>query len=164
MSNRRRPNIARAAEREAANLRVNGSAPALVRPHFPGVDTSAWTDLPPAQYPPDAVAFIRTALELGEDRRTVQLYRCDACRMIVVTRDRHPGYSPRFVDHRHFEPATSCTGVTRTLGHIDEAPPAPPSHEWYRPGERELLDLPDAFIDHVLRGGLLLRLIPEGDR
>ena len=67
---KRRQRIGRAAANAAANMRVNGSPPALVRPMFVGVDASDWTDLPPAQYPEDTVAFIRLALSAGEDRKT----------------------------------------------------------------------------------------------
>lgn len=158
MSNPRRQRIRRAAAREAANLRVNAAPPPLVRPHFPGVDASDWTDLPPAQYPPDTVTFIRKALELGDDLKRVQGYRCDTCDLVLATRDRHPGYSPRYIDHARIL-ATSCPGMFVSFGYPDEALPedAAPAFEWYRPGELELLDLGDAFIDHVLKGGLILR-------
>lgn len=161
--NPRRQRIRRAAAREAANLRVNAAPPPLVRPHFPGVDASDWTDLPPAQYPPDTVTFLRLALEAGE-RRTVKGYTCDTCSAVVATVDRHPGYSPDYVDHRRFVPATRCPGLCVSFGYPDEAPPTPPSHEWHRPSEPALLALlalPDEYADHVLRGGLLLRLNPD---
>lgn len=159
---RRRQRITRAAAREAANMRVNGSPPALIRPMFVGVDASDWTDLPPAQYPEDTVEFIRLALAAGEDRKTLDGFRCDVCQGLTMTRDRHPGYHPRFVDHRQFDPGSRCPGTGLALGYPDDAPPADwaPSHEWYRPSEDELLSLADAFVDHVLRGGLLLRPIP----
>ena len=159
---RRRQRITRAAAREAANMRVNGSPPALIRPMFVGVDASDWTDLPPAQYPEDTVEFIRLALAAGEDRKTLDGFRCDVCQGLTMTRDRHPGYHPRFVDHRQFDPGSRCPGTGLALGYPDDAPPADwaPSHEWYRPSEDELLSLGDAFVDHVLRGGLLLRPIP----
>lgn len=166
MSNKRRPNARRAIERETANLRVNGSPPPLVRPHFPGVDASAWTDLPPAQYPPDTVDFIRQALELGEDLKRVKGYRCDGCDKVLATYDRHPGFSPDHVDHRHIEADSRCPGTFVSFGYPDEDLPdgAAPSHEWHRPSEVELLTLPDAFIDHVLRGGLILKPNREGRR
>lgn len=158
----RRQKIARAAAREAANMRVNAAPPPLVRPVFLGVATEDWTDLPPAQYPADTVEFIRLALTAGEDRRTLDGFKCDGCHGITLTVDRHPGYHPRAVDHRQFDPASRCPGTGFSLDYPDEATPAgwTPSHEWFRPSETELLALEDRFIDHVLRGGLLLRIIP----
>ena len=162
MSNRRKPqNIARAAAREAANMAHTASLapPPLVRPHFPGVDASAWTDLPPAQYPPDTVSFIRQALDLGDNLKRVQGYRCDGCNLILAIRDRHPGYSPRFLDHTRILDST-CPGTFVSFGYPDEDLPegSGPAFEFYRPGETELLGLADAYVDHVLRGGLILRL------
>lgn len=162
MTSKRRQNIARAAGREAANMRANGSPPPLIRPAFLGVDTSDWSDLPPAQYPEDTVAFIRLALSAGEQRKTLDGFRCDVCQGLTMTVDRHPGYHPRYVDHRQFDPNSRCPGTGISLEYPDDAPPAEwvPSHEWYRPSEDELVTLSDAFIDHVLRGGLILRIIP----
>lgn len=161
MTSRRR-RTARAADRAAASMRVNGSAPALVRPVFLGVDASDWTDLPPAQYPEDTVEFIRRALAAGDQRRTLDAFRCDTCHGVTITVDRHPGYHPRLVDCARFDPERSrCPGLTTAAGYPDDLPSdVEPSHEWHRPSEDELLSLPDAFVDHVLRGGTLLRVIP----
>lgn len=155
MSNRRRPRTAR----------VNGTPPglgALVVPSFPGIEVTEWSDLPPAAYPP-AVAeqIIRPRLEAGTDLIRLNGYLCDGCHGLTLTYDRHPGITPALVDHDRFDPATRCPGMARSLGYPADAPPAEwsPSHEWYRPGEPELLGLPDPVIDHVLRGGLLLRPI-----
>lgn len=159
---RNRQNIARAAAREAANMRANAAPPPLVRPMFVGVDASDWTDLPPAQYPEDTVEFIRLALAAGEQRKTLDAFRCDTCHAVTVTIDRHPGYHPRFVDHRQFDPdRVRCAGLARSLEYPDDLPSdVVPSHEWHRPSEDQLLELGDAFIDHVLRGGTILRVIP----
>lgn len=157
MTRRRRFNP----DHAAATMRVNGTAPALIRPHFVGVDADDWTDLPPAQYPPDTVAFIGKALALP-DRKIVNGYVCDGCQGLTLTRDRHPGYSPDVVDHKRFDPNSRCPGTARSLGYPDADLPAgwEPSHEWFRPSEDELLNLPDPFIHHVLKGGLILRPIP----
>lgn len=162
MSNRRnRQNIARAAARETTNMRANLAPPPLVRPHFPGVDASEWTDLPPAQYPPETVSFIRLALE-AEDRRTVKGYRCDRCDLVLATLDRHPGYSPDYLDHGRILDSR-CPGTFVSFGYPDEDLPgaAAPAFELFRPSELALLELGDEFVDHVLRGGLILRPNPE---
>lgn len=154
---RRRQNIKRAAERETSNLRINAAPPPLVRPHFPGVDTQEWTDLPPAQYPPETVTFIRLALE-AEDRKVIKGYRCDGCDLILATVDRHPGFSPDYLDHGRILDSR-CPGTFVSFGYPDEALPqgAAPAFEWFRPGELALLELGDEFINHVLKGGLILR-------
>ena len=163
MTSRRRQNIARAAARETSNLKANLAPPPLVRPNFLGVDSSEWTDLPPAQYPPETVTFIRLALE-AEDRHTIQGYRCDTCDVILATLDRHPGYSPRYLDHKRILDSR-CPGTFVSFGYPDEALPqgAAPAFEWFRPSELALLELGDEFIDHVLRGGLILRPNPDAE-
>lgn len=156
-----RQNIRRAAERAAASMAVNQKrGPALIRPVFVGMSGHDWTDLEPAQYPEDTVEFIRLALA-APDRRVLDAFVCDGCLGITITRDRHPGFHPRLVDHRKFDPSSRCAGTAVAVGYPEDMPSdAVASHEWYRPAEDELLDLPNAFIDHVLRGGLLLRIIP----
>ena len=158
MTPRRPQNIGRAAAREAANMAANVAAAKLVRPHFPGVDPSTWSDLPPAQYLPEVVEFIRLALAMGDDRKVIQGYRCDRCDLVLATVDRHPGYSPRFVDHAKVLD-TRCPGTFISFGYPDEDLPtgAAPAFEWFRPSEVALGELGDEFIDHVMRGGLILR-------
>lgn len=160
-SRRRRQNIARAAARETTNLKANLAPPPLVRPHFPGVDASEWTDLPPAQYPPETVTFIRLALE-AENRRTIKGYRCDKCDLVLATVDRHPGFSPDYLDHARILDSR-CPGLFVSFGYPDEELPsgAAPAFEWFRPGELALLELGDEFINHVLKGGLILRPNPQ---
>lgn len=144
------------------NLHAAGQRPPiLLRPHFPGVADSDWTDLPPAQYPADTVEFIRIALA-APDRKTLNGFLCDGCQGITMTIDRHPGYSPLYVDHKAFDPASRCPGMGTSLEYPDDLPPADwtPSHEWIRPSEFVLMTLEDKFVDHVMRGGLILRVIP----
>lgn len=141
--------------------RANGSAPQLVRPHFPGVEVAAWSDAPPAQYPPDTVTMVKGLLELGDRLARIDVYRCDTCAGLTVTRMTHPGVTPKVIDHNRFSHDTRCPGTTFSAGYPDDVPADwAPSHEFYRPSESELRRLPDEYIDHVLRGGLLLRLLP----
>lgn len=158
MSNPRRRRHRRAAAREARGFRVNAGPPPPVRPHFPGVDPTAWTELPPAQYPPEVTEFIGLALELGENRKTIQGYRCDGCDFVLATRDAHPGYSPSVLDHARILDSR-CPGAFVSFGYPDEDLPDghAPVFEWYRPSETELIGLSDDFINHILKGGLILR-------
>lgn len=159
MSNRRKINGHRLLDRKPKR-------PVLVRPVFPGVEVAAWSDPPPAQYPPETVATIRQLLELGERLARVDVYLCGVCHGHTMTRMTHPGIAPKVIDHGRFSADTRCPGTTTSLGYPDDLPPDwAPSHEFYRPSEAELTRLPDEYIDHVLRGGLLLRLLPlEGTR
>lgn len=161
MTRRNRQNIARAAARETSNLRANMAPPPLVRPHFPGVEAAEWTDTPPAQYPPETVTFIRLALE-AEDRLTVKGYRCDGCDLVLATLDRHPGYSSDYLDHKRILDSR-CPGTFVSFGYPEEELPsgAAPAFEWFRPSELALGELGDEFVDHVLRGGLILRPNPQ---
>lgn len=146
--------------------RINGQhrGPALAVPHFTGVDAADWTDLPPAAYPPNTIELIKYGLErkAAGELRILNGYVCDTCKGLTMTRDRHPGVTPKFVDHRAFDPGHRCPGTTVSLGYPEDAPPADwtPSHEWYRPSEDELIRLTDAAINHVLKGALLVRPLP----
>lgn len=170
MSNRRKP----------LNDRVNGrpygrgtGLGKLVVPEFLGVTLDAWTDAPPAQYPPHVADYIGHELATRtSDAYPLNGYVCEDCKGLTITRDRHPGVTPMFVSHEQFDPATRCPGRTASLGYPTAELPAgwEPSHEWYRPSEPALLGIDsngiasrDAIIDHVLRGGLLIRPIPAAD-
>lgn len=140
--------------------------PTLLRPRFVGLEAVAWTDTPPAQYPTDTVRLIGQLLELGDRLARIDLYRCDGCQGLTMVRMTHPGIAPKVIDHDRFSADTRCTGTATSLGYPEDYPADwTPSHEFYRPSELELTRLDDVAIDHVLRGGLLLRLIPlDGTR
>lgn len=161
MSNRRHTRDAR--NQRARDRRINGHAPGpkLVVPTIVGHPAEEWTDLPPAAYPPVTVErVILPRLEAGADLVRRNVYQCVACNGLTVTYDRHPGVTPAYVDHRRFDPDTRCDGVTASLSYPRDLPPeTEASHEWFRPSEDVLVTLGDAAIDHVLKGGLLLRPI-----
>lgn len=143
----------------------------LIVPEFPGVDPHMWTELPPAAYPPSVAELIRGVLDARQTGEilTVNGFRCDTCGRTFVTRDLHPGVSPQYADHRAFEPATLCPGLARSADYPRHVDFGQPTHEWYRPSEPDLLTLGreprgDRWVNHVLRGGLLLRAIPESEQ
>lgn len=149
---------------EAARARkINGHRPEpkLVVPHIVDHPAEDWTDLPPAAYPPVTVErVILPRLVAGEDLIRRNAYRCVGCDALTITYDRHPGITPAWVDHRRFDPDTRCEAVTASLNYPPDLPASyEPSHEWYRPAEDVLVTLGDAAIEHVLKGGLLLRPI-----
>lgn len=134
----------------------------LIVPEFPGVSPELWTELPPAAYPPAVAELIRGVLDARQTGEivTVNGWLCDTCKAVLAARDLHPGVVPAVIDHRRFIPGSLCPGAARSLDyprHVE----LHPTHEWYRPSETELLTLPGPFINHVLRGGLLLRPIPQ---
>lgn len=152
----------RQARNERARARrINNTRPeaALVVPSIVGHPAETWTDTPPAAYPPVVVRrVILPRLEAGADLIRRNAYRCAECDTLTVTYDRHPGVAPAYVDHRRFDPDTRCPGMTASLGYPPDLPVEwDASHEWYRPSEDVLVTLGDAAIDHVLKGGLLLR-------
>ena len=160
--------------------RQRGPAPLppmrLIVPEFPGVSPELWTELPPAAYPPNVAELIRGVLDARQTGEivTVNGWRCQTCAGVMVVRDLHPGVVPAYVDHRRFVPATLCPGVAVSLDYPRHVELGAPEFEWYRPSETELLtrarQLPtiadpqtgDRIVNHVLRGGLLLRPIPTG--
>ena len=134
MTSKRRQNIARAASREAANMRANGSGPQLIRPAFLGVDAGDWTDLPPAQYPPESVEFIRLALTAGDQRKTLDAFRCDACHGVTVTA---PTVALAFEKLYFFEKACGMSGYALGVNPFDQ-----PGVEAYKKNMFALLGKP----------------------
>lgn len=140
----------------------------LIVPSFPGVTPDLWTETPPAAYPPEVAELIRGVLDARSTGEivTVNGWACDTCASILVARDLHPGVVPAVIDHNRFVIGHLCPGLARSLNYPRHVDLGPPSHEWYRPSEPALLALGtepggDRFINHVLRGGLLLRPIPQ---
>lgn len=147
--------------RQARQTRTRRAPDRLIVPAFPGVDPHMWTELPPAAYPPQVAELIRGVLDARQTGEivTVNGWLCRTCRRTFVARDLHPGVVPAHADHRAFEPATLCPGLASSLDYPRHVELGAPEFEWYRPSETELLGLDGKWIDHVLRGGLLLRRI-----
>lgn len=83
------------------------------------------------------------------------IYVCDKCSGHIVTVDLVEGVTP-FTTGCKATPG--CKGVMRSSMYrvFDQSMKA--SHEWYKPDARELAMEPNAaVVDHVERGGLLLR-------
>jgi hypothetical protein len=93
-------------------------------------------------------------------------YSCQSCPARFVTIDVDEGVTPFMVSHAKFELGTLCTGMCHS--HFYKIPQdLEPTHEWY------LLDMPTArkryrrepaMVDHIERGGLLLRARPGAPR
>ncbi len=86
--------------------------------------------------------------------RRLNLYTCVACRGEVVTIDTDKGVTPFMISCRA---TPGCRGFMRSsFYHCDPARVA--QFEWYRPETIKGLD--PATIEHVMKGGLLLRPLP----
>lgn len=93
---------------------------------------------------------VRVAAPEGfKDKKNI--YTCDQCHGHIVTVDVDDGVTP-FMISCYAHPR--CKGTMRSSGYrvFDQTMAA--SHEWYRPAP---VDVKPAEVDHVLRGGLLLR-------
>lgn len=81
------------------------------------------------------------------------------CGYWIVTIDRHTGVTPMFVKCGH------CGGMA-TSRMYKVGPGLQPTHEWFRPAA--LREFPENYrgpqsLDHVARGGLLLRPLGKKD-
>lgn len=119
----------------------------------------AWADSPAPRLPDKVQAFI-VGVDDARQSRVHNAYVCDACSVAFHTIDRHPGITPVAMAHAMFQPGTRCEGRAQSQGYpVGELPPSlgEPTHEWYRPSA-EVLDLcTPRVVEHIMRGGLLLR-------
>lgn len=85
-------------------------------------------------------------------------YVCDKNGHSVVTIDRDPGVTPMFILCPH------CSGRGVSKFYNGGIPGVDPSHEWYRPTLKQCLKMcnkNEGLLDHVLKGGLVLREIEK---
>lgn len=84
-------------------------------------------------------------------------YKCEKCGVITLTMDVDDGVTPMFLVCRA---EGSCDGQSVSLGYPSGPVPEellPVRFEWYRPDQDEINTLEPSMIDHVSRGGLVLR-------
>lgn len=92
------------------------------------------------------------------------VYVCERCSHYTVTIDVDEGVTPMFLACRadgELEP--TCGGTGQSLMYPPEpwpdGVPTTPQFEWYRPSQKELVELGWGEIEHVNKGGLLLRKV-----
>ncbi len=86
---------------------------------------------------------------------SINVYECQACGESIVTIDKAEGVTPMFLACRA---NPTCGG--RSVSKMYRVPQdLEPTHEWYRPSLA--LRLTASEWDHVSRGGLLIRPVPE---
>jgi hypothetical protein len=96
------------------------------------------------------------------------IYFCPTCRQQHVTIDRDAGVTPMAIACAEF--GTSCYGQAQSAAYPIGADELSPTHEWVTPTVEERNDLrrrsEHAMLDHVMRGGLMLRriVVPDGER
>lgn len=102
-------------------------------------------------------------------------YFCDDCHGYIVTVDRDEGVTPMFLACRvkgePTDPENDCEGTSRSMMYPGEPwpeedglghpIPTEPTWEWYTPEAEEILTLDVESVDHVRKGGLLLRQIKK---
>jgi len=102
----------------------------------------------------------------GQERKNI--YQCQTCLGLICTVDRDKGVTPFMIDCKV---TADCKGPMQSSFYMAH-PMVVPTFEWFRPTEDELAALcaaiPDgpraelrkaAYVDHVNRGGLILRPI-----
>lgn len=83
------------------------------------------------------------------------IYKCDDGHL-TVTIDRDDGVTPFMTAC----PKDGCSLMARSHMYHEQCQVFEPSHEWYRPNAIQMADeARPGVIDHVERGGLLLRRI-----
>lgn len=104
-------------------------------------------------------------------------YYCDECGGYIVTVDRDKGVTPMFLACRvkgePTDPRNDCKGTSRSMmypptetwpsDHPALMNGAPPTWEWYSPSDVERRTLDVGTLEHVEKGGLLLRKIDLAD-
>lgn len=124
----------------------------------------AWADTPPPRLPDKVQAFI-VGVDDAKQSRVHNAYVCDTCRVAFHTIDRHPGVTPLSMSHGMFDQGSRCEGRCVSAGYpVGALPPSlgEPTHEWFRPSA-EVLDVSTPrVVEHVMRGGLLLRRYDDG--
>lgn len=85
----------------------------------------------------------------------LNVYRCPACNANTITIDRDEGVTPMFLACRA---TIDCDGrAVSSMYQVDQSLVA--TYEWYRPTMKNARRQGPDVLDHVKRGGLMLRKI-----
>lgn len=106
----------------------------------------------------------------GRERKNI--YQCQTCLGLICTVDRDKGVTPFMIDCKV---TADCKGPMQSSFYMVH-PMVVPTFEWFRPTSEELADICEsldgpraalrkaAYVDHVNRGGLILRPIKRERR
>lgn len=115
----------------------------------------------PANLPPDIISFGQRAEETGQSNKgKLNIYTCNTCRAFIVTRDLDTGVTPFMTGCRQ----EGCQGWMQSSFYrvYDQAMRA--SLVWARPKAIIADLLKPHVLEHVLKGGLLLREPTEAEK
>lgn len=114
----------------------------------------------PAQLPADIVAWCKDMEATGKSGKgKLNIYTCDTCRGHIITRDLDTGVTP-FMTSCHATP--DCKGSMSSSFYRVAEQRTRASRVWARPIISDLLK-PDV-LEHVMKGGLILREPTEDER
>lgn len=104
--------------------------------------------------PADVVQYLANVAWVRAPHHSMNGYHCRACDGTVLTIDVDLGVTPMTM------PCVGrCAGRSTavSLNYPPQQPPAEPALEFYRPSAEEAAELSVAALEHVLKGGLLVR-------
>lgn len=84
------------------------------------------------------------------------IYTCEVCFEHIVTVDRDIGVTPFLIECRC---TPGCKGLMKSSLYRVFDQTMKPSYEWYQPSLSELSSMEAHVINHVNKGGLLLRKV-----
>lgn len=90
----------------------------------------------------------------------VNVYTCEKCEGRTVTIDRDEGVTP-FILRCRVTPR--CDGKATSCCYRPPPGTPPPTHEWYRPTEKEAKRSGEGMYEHFKAGGLFIRPVTQGD-
>lgn len=103
--------------------------------------------------PPDVAAQLNALEEAGKSYLgRLNIYVCDKCRGHIVTRDVDTGVTPFMTSCKS---TPDCQGMMKSSMYRVFDQDMAASHVWYRPTTAQFLS--GGTLEHVMRGGLLLR-------
>lgn len=91
-------------------------------------------------------------------------YKCESCGKVIITIDVHRGVTPFTLACR--VNTAFCKGTMKSFGYPKDGVPPPEEFQqrykdrvwhWYRPNQAEFIALDFGSMDHVMRGGLLIK-------
>jgi hypothetical protein len=91
-------------------------------------------------------------------------YFCKKCRKVTITVDIDAGVTPAFIGCPHCHKSMASSFMYQIpgcmyFGEFENGKMSilPADYEWYKPNEKETLNLRKGEADHVFKGGLLMR-------
>lgn len=100
----------------------------------------------------------KDAPDTPEPRRTLNIYTCESCGFHIVTKDVDVGTTPFMIPCE----ALACEGRMLSSMYAVFDQNMRPGYHWYKPAAPEWGALSPGELEHVRKGGLLLRKADGG--